>query len=105
LLSAILAESEKQKGRPIAARISCGQLNSINDEVLCFAFEAIAKETPCQGMKLSVEHKAMQGRCRKCGEVFEFNITRPGCGGCGARDFELLPDASLLLEEIEFEME
>jgi len=105
LVTAILAESERQKARPVAARISCGQLNAINDEVLCFAFEAIARETRCQGVKLDVEHKSMQGRCKKCGEVFEFDIMRPGCVECGGGDFELLPDAPLLLEEIEFETE
>lgn len=103
LVAAILAESKKQNARPIAAKISCGQLNAINDEVLSFAFEAIAKGTTCEGVELTVEHKPLQGRCKKCAEVFEFDIARPRCSKCDNGDFELLADAPLLLEEIEFD--
>jgi len=105
LLTAILAETEKQNAKPISARISCGMLNAINDEVLLFAFEAIAKGTSCEGMKLEVEHKQIQSKCKKCSDVFDFEVNSPNCKKCGSNDFELLPDAPLLLEEIEFETE
>ncbi len=103
VLGAILAEAENQKARPIAAAISCGVLNAINDDVLLFAFEAIAKGTACEGLKLNIEHKPIEGKCRRCSQVFEFDIAKPSCGKCGGDDFELLPDAPLILEEIEFE--
>ena len=105
LLAAITAEAEKQKARPVGARISCGQLNVINDEVLCFAFDAIARDTPLEGMNLEIEHKPLQGRCRSCGEVFEVDISQPVCLKCGSKNFDLLPDAPLVLEEIEFQTE
>jgi len=105
LLSAILAEAAKQKGKPVSARISCGVLNAVNDEVLNFAFDAIAKGTVCEGLELAVEHKPIQGRCRKCGGDFEFDISRPKCSVCGAEDFELLADEPLTLETIEFEVD
>jgi len=34
LLAAISAEIEKQNAKPIGARMSCGMLNAINDEIL-----------------------------------------------------------------------
>ena len=105
LLATISAEIEKQNAKPIGARISCGMLNAINDEALCFAFEAIAKGTACEGMKLEVEHKPMEGRCKNCSEVFEFELSQPVCSKCGSEDFELLPDAPLVLETMEFEAE
>jgi Zn finger protein HypA/HybF involved in hydrogenase expression len=52
---------------------------------------------------LQIEHKPLQGRCRKCGPVFTVDLSKPMCPNCGAEDFELLPDAPLILEEIEFE--
>ena len=58
LLTTISAESIKQNAKPVSVKISCGTLNAINDEILCFAFEAIAKGTPCEGMRLEIEHKA-----------------------------------------------
>ena len=105
LLATILAEAEKQKAKPAAAKISCGILNAINDEVLCFAFEAIAKGTVCEGMKLEVEHRPMQGRCKNCNRNFDIELNRPNCPACNSEDFELLPDAPLVLETIELETE
>lgn len=103
VLATISAEAAKQNARPISAKISCGQLNAINDEALCFAFEAIAKDTPCEGTKLQIEHKPIQGHCRNCGREFDVELSSPKCPKCGSGDFELLPDAPIVLEEIEVE--
>lgn len=105
LLATISAETAKQKARPVSAKISCGLLNAVNDEVLCFAFEAIVKGTACEGMKLEIEHKPMQGRCKNCEQNFEIELCHPKCPKCNSEDFELLPDAPLVLETIEFETE
>jgi hydrogenase nickel incorporation protein HypA/HybF len=105
LLTTISAESTKQNAKPVSAKISCGTLNAINDEILCFAFEAIAKGTPCEGMRLEIEHKPIQGKCRNCDEIFDFEPNRLKCPACGGEEFDLLPDAPLMLEEIEFETE
>jgi Zn finger protein HypA/HybF involved in hydrogenase expression len=58
LLAAISEEAKKQNAKPVSARISCGMLNAVNDEILCFAFEAAAKGTLCEGVRLEIEHKA-----------------------------------------------
>lgn len=105
LLTTISTESKKQNAKPVWAKISCGMLNAINDEVLRFAFEAIAKGTPCEGMKLEIEHKPIQGKCRNCGEIFSFELCRPKCPKCESKEFDLFPDAPLMLEKIELEME
>ena len=76
LLRIILqANARGVPGRAISARISCGQLNAINDDVLGFALEAIAKGTVCEGMHLEVEHKPLQAECRACATGL--------CGGRG----------------------
>ena len=103
LLVTISDEAEKYNARPIAARISCGTLAAINDEALHFAFEAIAKGTLCEDVRLEVEHKPLRARCRNCGESFEVDLSQPKCAKCGGEDFELLPDAPMVLEEIEFQ--
>lgn len=102
LLSMISAEAAKRSAKPIIAKISCGVLNAVNDNVLCFAFDSIAKGTACEGMKLEIEHKQMQGRCKGCTEIFEIELSGPRCPKCGGEDFELQPDAPLVLDEIEF---
>lgn len=105
LLNTICAEAEKQNGRPISAKVSCGAFNALNDDVLGMAFEAIAKGTVCEGTQLEIEHKPIRAKCRDCQKEFDFEIANPLCEHCGSDKFELLPDAPLLLEEIEFEAE
>jgi hydrogenase nickel incorporation protein HypA/HybF len=103
VLEAISAEAKKQKAKPIAAKISCGVFNTVNSDTLCFAFEAISKGTVCEGLKLAIEQKPIQARCRKCDHNFAFDLHEPKCPKCRCDDFELLPDEPLILEEIEFE--
>jgi len=105
LVDLIAQEARDRHARPIRAKMSCGELNAINDEVLSFAFAALAEGTPCAGTRLEIEHKPLQAKCKACGRVFavEFSNASVTCPDCGGGDFELLPDAPLLLEQIEFE--
>ena len=105
ILVQVTNEAAKQNAKPVAAKISCGKLNAINDEILCFAFEAIAKDTLCRDVKLEIEHKPLQAKCKKCNQTFNIEFSEPQCQKCGNREFELLPDAPLMLEEIEFQTE
>lgn len=105
LVEVISQEARQHGGKPVGAKISCGVLNAINDEVFSFAFEAISQGTPCEGMTLQVEHKPMQAECKACGGTFAVNLSKPRCSNCQSEDFELLPDAPLVLEQIEFEKE
>jgi hydrogenase nickel incorporation protein HypA/HybF len=105
ILTAILEETAKRTIRLVAAKISCGSLYAINDDALCFAFEAIAKGTPCEGVRLQIEHKPIRGRCNSCNQDFDVETSSPRCPKCGGEDFQLLPDAPLILEEIEFQPE
>jgi hydrogenase nickel incorporation protein HypA/HybF len=102
LLAIILDEAAKQSAKPISAKISCGKFHAINDEVLRSAFEVIARGTVCEGMKLEIETKPMRGQCKNCSQNFDVELSRPNCPQCGSGDFDLLSDAPLVLEEIEF---
>ena len=101
----ISAESAKYGKRPIIAKISCGAFAAVNNELLLEAFDAIIKGTNIEGLNLEIEHKPMQGLCRKCKQKFNLDLSGMRCTGCGSEDFDLLSDAPLVLEEIEFETE
>lgn len=103
LFDAIEKETKKQKAKPLSATITCGLLNAVNDEVLQFAFKAIAKDTICETMKLNIDHKPLQGQCGKCDTQFDVDISKPLCPSCGSDSFELLPGESIMLQEIEFD--
>jgi len=54
-------------------------------------------------MTLEIEHKPLQAKCRTCGIAFAVDMSSMRCTGCQGGDFELMPDAPLVLDEIEFE--
>ena len=102
LVETIVEEARKRRWKPIRARMSCGELNAVNDEVLSFAFEAAAEGTLCQGVELQIEHKPLRARCHTCDRTYPIDPSHTRCPDCAGEDFELLPDAPLVLEEIEF---
>lgn len=103
LFEVISEEAARHKAKPVGAKMSCGKLSAVNDEALGFAFEVIAKGTVCEGLKLEIEHKPIQGKCKSCGHTFCIQLDSPACCDCGSGEFALLPDAPLLLEQIEFQ--
>lgn len=103
LLETITKEAMRLNAKPIAAKISCGQLNPINDEVMQFAFEVATKDTFCEGMTISVVHLPWRGTCRECSHEFEFDIYSPKCPSCQSMKFDMADDAPLQLDEIEFD--
>jgi hydrogenase nickel incorporation protein HypA/HybF len=102
ILDSILEEAKKIAARPVRAVISCGQFNTLNDEAMRFAFDAATEGTPCQGMRLEIKHIPLRAKCRKCKEIFVFDVYSPNCPKCKAEECDFQPDAPLLLEEIEF---
>ena len=105
ILTQISEEAIKQNAKPVSAKISCGKLNTINEDVLCFAFDAIAKNTICENMKLYVEQKPLMAICKDCKNSFAVDFSNIKCPDCESENLEIMPDAPLLLEEIEFESE
>lgn len=103
IIEAIQEQAKKTGAKPIRALISCGQFNTLNDEAMQFAFEAISDGTDCHGMLLQIKHIPLRAKCQSCQEVFVFDIYSPHCPKCKAEHFDFEPDAPLLLEEIEFE--
>lgn len=103
LFDMITAEAKKQNARPVAANISCGAFEGVNEQILNFAFEAIAKGSLCEAVKLQITRHPIRCECNQCRQISDFEITNPACPKCGSDDFELLTQQPLLLDEIEFE--
>ena len=105
LLATILAEAQKQAGKPVHGKISCGQLNKLNQEVFVLAFDALAVGSPCAGMTFDIEIKPFRATCSACECVFPVAFSTAACPRCASEAFNLLPDAPLILETIEFQEE
>lgn len=105
LIEKIEAEAAKQKAKPVSAKMSCGVFDALNDEAMQLAMEAIGKGTVCEGMKLEIEHKPIKAECKKCQNIFDYDLVKASCPACGGDRLTLQPDVGLILEEIEFEKE
>jgi hydrogenase nickel incorporation protein HypA/HybF len=103
LVESITKEAMCINAKPLAASISCGQLNPINDEVMQFAFEVATKDTICEGMTLTVMHIPWRAACRECSHEFDFDVYSPKCPQCGSSKFDMADDAPLQLDEIELD--
>jgi hydrogenase nickel incorporation protein HypA/HybF len=103
ILKTIIEQAEQVNARPVSAVISCGQFNTLNDEVMSFAFECASAGTVCEGMKLQIKHIPLRATCNQCQKTFEFDVFKPQCPKCESEKYDFLPDAPLLLETIEFE--
>jgi len=103
LVQTILEHARKLDRRPLSAKISCGQFNTLNDEIFSFAFAAAAEETVCSNMRIEIVHIPLRAACSVCSDIFEFSLQNPLCPKCGADDYHFEPDAPIILEEIEFE--
>lgn len=102
LLGVIQTHSAKQNARPIRGKISCGQLNTIHQDVFELAFAALAEGTVCEGMRFDIEKKPFRAKCDECGHLFPVAFDTTACAQCSSEHFTLLPDAPMLLETIEF---
>lgn len=104
IIDTIIEQSAKLGGaKPLRAVVSCGQFNTLNDEIMTFAFEVAADGTICQGMRLEIKHIPLCAVCQMCQKQFTFDIYSPTCPECKSEQIQFQPDAPLLLEEIEFE--
>ena len=108
LLAAISQEAVKlPNAKPVLAKISCGKLYAINEEVLYFAFEAVSKGTPCEGVKIELQTIPVHAVCWLCGKTFDLNIEQieQRCTYCDGDSYDVQPDAPLTLEQVQFEQE
>ncbi len=102
LLEMIEQQEKQHNATAISATISCGTFNTVNNEALIFALEAITQGSR-RNIKLKINHKPTCGICSQCKTKFDVTIEKYKCPKCKSDDFELMPDAPLLLEQIEFD--
>ena len=73
IVSAILKELEKYNAERVEEVVLVvGDMTSLGEEQLEFAYEIVTKETKLEGSKLVIEHEKIRVRCSECdyeGEV------------------------------------
>ena len=68
IVSAILRELENYNVEKVEEVVLVvGEMTSLGDEQLEFAYEIVTKETKLEGSKLVIEHEKIRVKCGSCG--------------------------------------
>jgi len=69
---------------PLKVAVRVGEMAGIDPGALAFSFEALTAGTPWQNVKLEIENRPREHRCKGCGATFrvvDYNFICPACGG------------------------
>ena len=81
IVSAILGELEKYNAERVEeVTIVVGDMTSLGEEQLEFAYEIVTKDTKLEGSKLVIEHEKIQVRCKECGYEGEVKMLESDYG-------------------------
>jgi len=102
-LESILEEAARLSMTPVAATLSYGMMHGLDAKTLREAFRSACEQLGCGQVLLTTREMPVQIRCRSCGAVSEYELAAPHCGRCGSGAFDFLPEAPVMLEDIEFQ--
>ena len=81
IVSAILNELEKYNVERVEEVVLVvGEMTSLGDEQLEFAYEIVTKETKLEGSKLVIEHEKIRVKCNDCGYEGEVRMLESDYG-------------------------
>ena len=105
--SAIVATAVRHAdGRRVTAvQVRLGRLRQVVPGSLAFAFDLVARDTPCEGARLDQEVVPAALRCGACGHGWEIDLPDFRCPRCGSaratvETGEELEVASIEVEEV-----
>lgn len=85
ILETVAAEARRRPdARIVAVGLRIGELSSVDRDALEFAFEALTRDTPMQGLKLAIDWCLRRQQCLGCHSEFtveNHNFSCPACGG------------------------
>ena len=81
IVSAILKELEKYNVERVEEVVLVvGDMTSLGEEQLEFAYEIVTKETKLEGSKLVIEHEKIRVKCKDCGYEGEVRMLESDYG-------------------------
>jgi len=97
-------ESERHGGlRVVKVGVRIGELSGVDPAALSFSFEALAKDTPLEGVVLEIDFRKRVQRCAACGREFETNMLFSACPDCGSEDTRCVAGDELDIAFVELE--
>ncbi|MEZ5934057.1 MAG: hydrogenase maturation nickel metallochaperone HypA [Alphaproteobacteria bacterium] len=84
--------------------LDIGRLSAIMPDAIAFCFDVCSQGTVLDGAELRINRIDGRGRCRSCGEEFDFPTLVTPCPACGARGPECIAGEDMLIREMELEV-
>ena len=104
VLEAVEAETARRPGAvPLKVGVRVGELSGIDADALAFGFEALVAGTEWRNVKLEIEKKPREHRCRQCGAVFRVTDYDFICPTCNSIETEFTGGDELELLYLEME--
>jgi len=93
-------------GRRVAVvGVRAGRLRQVVPDSLRFAFEIVARDTPCAGARLVLTEVELRLRCDACGAEWEPQQPLFRCTGCPSAKVTVIAGEELAVDFIEVEDE
>lgn len=92
--------------RVVEVRLRLGEVHDVVPEILCGAFEWMARGTVVEGAKMVIERVPFTVRCEDCGNVYRLDATDEAtwhCPECSSRRYHLHTGREFLIDSIEVE--
>lgn len=90
--------------RPVSeVGVRVGALRQVVPDSLCFYFDIVARDGPCEGARLTLTEVEARLRCRGCAQKWTPLWAEFRCPKCSGGDVEVLAGEELLVDYIEVE--
>jgi len=104
ILEGVATELRRHPGsRPTKVGVRIGEMAGVDPDALNFAFEALTLDTDLQGLKLDVEFRAPQARCRDCSREYEIHNYELICPACHSPNGQCISGDELEFAYLEVE--
>jgi len=84
-------------------RLEIGRLSCVEPSALRFAFDAVARQTVCDGARLEIHEIDGQGWCDRCGKSVPVSQRFDACPDCGHYPLKITAGEEMRIGELEVE--
>jgi hydrogenase nickel incorporation protein HypA/HybF len=90
--------------RPVSVvHLRVGRMRQVVGDSLCFYFDIVARDTPCEGARLELVEIEARLRCDGCERQWAPSIPAFRCPDCGSAEVTVLSGEELEVDYIEVE--